>query len=157
MNKVSLSIAKNTMRRALSALTDPLPPRDEQLAMRRHFENRCAYCSASVGPREGHIDHADPNGGNSLGNLVLACGKCNGDEKLDAHWEEFLRKKCGEDLAALEERQRRIRAWMDAHPCTPRLSTPEIDEAMAKAHLVIDAFAAAYDRVRMAIAAAKKT
>ena len=157
MNSMSLSKAKNAMRRALSDLTDPPPSRDGQLAMRRHFEDRCAYCSASAGPREGHIDHADKYGGNSLGNLVLACGKCNGDEKRETHWEEFLREKCGKDRAALEERQRRIRAWMDAHPFTPRPSTPEIDEAIATAHLAIDSFAAAYHRVRVAVVAAKKT
>ncbi len=157
MTPMSLSRAKNAMRRALSDLTDPLPSREGQLAMRRHFEDRCAYCSASAGLREGHIDHADKNGGNSIGNLILACGKCNGDEKREAHWEEFLRKKCGEDRAALEERQRRIRAWMDAHPRTPGPSTPELVEAIASAHLAIESFAAAYSRVRVAVVAAKKT
>ncbi len=60
-------------------------------------------------------------------------------------------------IGPLEERQRRIRAWMDAHPFTPKPSTPEIDEAIATAHLAIDSFAAAYDRVRVAVVAAKKT
>ena len=49
------------------------------------FESACAYCRKALdrSQRLGHIDHATTGGGNQLGNLILACSRCNGDEKLD--------------------------------------------------------------------------
>ena len=39
------------------------------------------------------MDHAVADGGNQLGNLILSCAICNGDEKLDEHWRTFLERK----------------------------------------------------------------
>lgn len=144
------------MRRALVDLTDPLPTPSEQDLLREHFQHRCAYCDSPALPRVGHIDHADNRDGNHLGNLILACGTCNGDEKLDTHWNEFLGKKCGADNAIFEQRKQRIQSWMDAHPRPPKLNTPEVDEAVRSAEQAIGSFAVAYERVRAAVAAAKK-
>jgi hypothetical protein len=46
--------------------------------------------------RKGHQDHLvafKDGGANDLGNYVLACGTCNGDEKLAESWETYLRRK----------------------------------------------------------------
>ena len=35
-------------------------------------------------------DHLVPNDGNHLGNIVLACGRCNEYEQLNTDWEPFF-------------------------------------------------------------------
>ncbi|MGO9763164.1 MAG: HNH endonuclease [Solirubrobacteraceae bacterium] len=81
------------MRRAVAEILDPSPRNVD--ALWAHFESSCAYCGKPLSreKREGHRDHAAPGGGNGLGNLVLACGSCNGDEKREASWHEFLKQK----------------------------------------------------------------
>jgi hypothetical protein len=109
--------AKNSMRRAVDEILDPSPRSVESVWT--HFEACCAYCGVSLDPeqREAHIDHADPAGGNQLGNLVLSCGACNGDEKREQGWREFLLVKT-KDPEVLAERERRILAWIEKHPLT---------------------------------------
>lgn len=49
--------------------------------------HRCRYCAVrvnfadKVGPAGGTYDHVDPDGDNSLENVVVACRKCNGVKK----------------------------------------------------------------------------
>jgi hypothetical protein len=47
--------------------------------------------------RRGHVDHATIGGGNQLGNLILACSRCNGGEKRDQDWQAFLFLKTSGD------------------------------------------------------------
>jgi hypothetical protein len=151
MKPKKLSVAKNVMRRALADLMDPPPNQTEQRELRAHFADCCCYCGASAPPREGHLDHADPGGGNRLSNFLLACGRCNGDEKREAGWEDFLRAKCGLDAAVHGERRARIGAWLDRHRSEPRPSTPEIEAARAAAEKAIEAFGSAYAALRQAV------
>lgn len=153
MKAKTLGQAKNLMRRALADLLDRLPGESEQRRLREHFEHRCAYCSAPAGLRDGHIDHAEPKGGNSIGNLLLACKVCNGDEKREMHWETFLQKKCGADRPLYEQRWQRIRAWMNNNPRPPKVNPPEVEAALQSAYAAIDTFAKAFDEVRRAVAA----
>ena len=153
MKGISLSQAKNTMRRALRTLLDPPPKPAAQLPLREHFKHRCAYCDDPATPRDGHIDHAAPDGGNGLGNLLLACKRCNGDEKREMPWEEFLRKKASADGAVFEQRRQHILAWFHAHPRTRQAHTPEVEQALQAAEAAIEAFARAYNGVRAALAA----
>lgn len=150
MKRKSLSQVKNLMRRALVDVTDPLPSRTEETALRAYFQDRCAYCDDPAPRRHGHIDHAIHHGGNHLGNLILACPRCNGDEKREMAWHDFLKQKCGADHATLDERQRRILSWMERHPKPIKNTTPELDEALRSAEKAIEAFATAYGRVRAA-------
>jgi hypothetical protein len=98
------------------------------------------------GNRDAHIDHL-VGGSNVLGNLVLACRVCNGDEKRDEHWESFLRKKAT-DPETFEARRQHIRDWIAA--CGPYAEPDSIrkqkigDEVSA----VIGAFDAALERIR---------
>lgn len=67
--------------------------RDRELcnAIVRRDRSRCRYCGQRVdfkdrkGPLSGTYDHVDPDDfsptGNSFGNVVVACRKCNGDKK----------------------------------------------------------------------------
>jgi hypothetical protein len=107
--------AKNLMRRAVEEIIDPGPPSIDVLWA--HFNARCAYCDRALDreQREGHTDHAEPGGGNHLGNLVLACGSCNGDEKREQGWTAFLRTK-SPDPSTYAEREARIMAWFELHP-----------------------------------------
>lgn len=49
--------------------------------------NRCRYCDVPVnwadkkGAKGGTYDHVDPEGDNSLANVVVACRRCNGRKK----------------------------------------------------------------------------
>lgn len=153
MKPKTLSQAKNLMRRALKDLVEGVPGLAEQQRLREHFKHCCAYCGGPAGPRDGHIDHADHDGGNSLGNLLLACKTCNGDEKREKSWRMFLEEKCGQDPAVLAQRHQAIDAWRAAHPIQPRSPTPEVTAALAEADRAIEAFAQAYATVRRARAA----
>lgn len=52
-------------------------------AVRKRDKGRCRYCGVAVdfkarrGPLRGTYDHVDPKRGNTLDNLVVACGPCN--------------------------------------------------------------------------------
>jgi hypothetical protein len=111
------------MRKTVEAIVDP-PPRDIQ-PIWGYFDSKCAYCGAAPNrpDRKGHIDQATAGGGNQLGNLILACSTCNGDEKLDESSREFLRGKASDD-DVYAERKRRIAHWIDAHPLIPLPNTP---------------------------------
>lgn len=141
------------MRRALADVLEPPPAPRDQARLRTHFGHCCAYCGAPAGPRAGHIDHAESGGGSGVGNLLLACGTCNGDEKREMGWEAFLRLKCGSsDLFG--ERMERIVGWQTANPRTSRRTTPEIEDARQEAEVAIAAFASAYDKLRVAVRSA---
>lgn len=145
------------MRRALKDLVDEVPSLAEQQRLREYFKNRCAYCGGSAEPRDGHLDHADHDGGNSLGNLLLACKTCNGDEKREKSWEVFLKEKCGKDPAVLAQRQQVIATWRTAHPIPPRTQPLAVAEALTEAERAIEMFAQAYAAVRRAVAVTNAT
>jgi hypothetical protein len=139
---------KNLMHRAFNDLLDPPPSVAEQKRVRAHFGDRCAYCDAPAEPRDGHLDHADAAGGNGIGNLILACKRCNGDEKREMNWDQFVMLKSAGDAEAYVRRHARIAAWMAAHPTRVRPPAALVDlqaaaEAEAKA-----AFDSAFARVR---------
>src|ERR1019366_2309085 len=153
MKKKTLSQAKNTMRRALVDLVDPPPSEKLQRRLREHFADLCAYCGMAAQPRSGHVDHAQPMGGNGLGNLLLACKECNGDEKREMGWEEFVAIKCGHDPTLLEARRARILEWFGLNVATPKVLTPGIEAAQLEATAAIEAYEAAYNRLRDAVLA----
>lgn len=93
---------------------DPPPSSKDKKTIRDHFRNTCAYCGAVFEPGKGHLDHAVPGGGNHIGNLVLACNTCNGDEKQEKDWHIFLETKAqGEEL---QQRTQLIKDWMSKNP-----------------------------------------
>jgi 5-methylcytosine-specific restriction endonuclease McrA len=120
MAKNSPSKAKNQMRRSLQAILDPHPTREGLAELWRFFESKCAYCGLVLDKvsRAGHVDHVvsySSGGTNCIFNHVLSCGRCNGDEKREEHWESFLRRKI-ENSVQYEARRLRIEEWLARSP-----------------------------------------
>lgn len=114
--KVSPSQAKNYIARSLRAVADPHPSGTTLQRLWKHFNSRCAYCGLELRPglEQASYDHLVPTGGNHLGNIVLACGRCNEYEKLNTDWDAFLRKKAATPKA-YRERRSRIVEWQKLH------------------------------------------
>jgi hypothetical protein len=136
--KYTVAQAKNSMRRAVAEILDPSPASVD--AVWEHFRHRCAYCGCELDreARQGHIDHAEKDGGNHLGNLVLACGTCNGDEKRDQSWREFLPNKASGSVLA--EREARIIEWAALHPQPAQISRPELGQLLKEIEDIIASF-----------------
>jgi hypothetical protein len=116
--KVSPSQAKNFIARSLRAVADPHPSGTALQKLWKHFNNQCAYCGLKLRPgmEEASYDHLVAKGGNHLGNIVLACGRCNEYEKLNTDWDTFLRKKATTPKLH-HERRSRILDWQKLHKC----------------------------------------
>jgi hypothetical protein len=113
--------AKNYIRKTLWKIVDKGPSAREIAALWAHFESQCAYCGVQLSRtgRKAHIDHLDANlsiACNHISNRVLACNICNGDEKRETNWEQFLNKKCGLDQAFYVVRHFKIMAWRNQWP-----------------------------------------
>jgi hypothetical protein len=155
MAATSVSAAKNRMARAVDSILDPWPPSTDPIW--DFFGSQCAYCGVKLvnGGRLGHIDHADPGAGNHLGNLVLACSVCNGDEKLDIGWREFLALKVS-DAAVRVGRIRRIEQWQALHPRAALSASVEIAALDADLRAMIVAFGEKCAELRAAVTDAKR-
>lgn len=119
MPQPSIPQAKNTLRRALRAMLDPELRPAEVNSIWTYFRSACAYCELPLtrSSREGHIDHlvsTAQGGTNHISNRVLSCGACNGDEKRERAWEEFLRAKSSDD-STFASRGARIHEWRARH------------------------------------------
>ena len=125
------SQARNVIKKCLKALIDPKPKKHDKDEVWSYFNNECAYCGDTLTQesRKGHIDHlySEMEGGsNRLSNLVLTCATCNGDEKREANWHEFLAEKCGSDSMAYRERSQKIANWIEINGGQPKLTKEEI-------------------------------
>jgi hypothetical protein len=120
----SVPQAKNVMLRAMQEILDPSPL--DVGPVWDYFESRCAYCDLplDIGSRSAHIDHAEAASGNHLGNLILACGACNGDDKREMPWRDFVASKAVTDNDAAA-RVDRIEAWAQMHPRADQPTPPE--------------------------------
>jgi hypothetical protein len=110
------SQAKNAIFKTLLEIIDPPIKATEKRRIRAFFGDRCAYCGKEIAPggRTGHIDHLisrQQGGTNHSSNLVLSCNICNGDEKLDQPWREFITQKVL-DSKDRQERIARIETWV---------------------------------------------
>lgn len=154
MAATSVSAAKNRMARAVESILDPWPASVDPIW--DFFGSECAYCGVKLvkGERLGHIDHATSKAGNHMGNLVLACSVCNGDEKLDVDWREFLEEKVSEQ-ALRQERIERIERWQALHPKPELAASPEVVAADEELRAMIVAFGEKCAELRAAVADAK--
>jgi 5-methylcytosine-specific restriction endonuclease McrA len=121
----SIPQAKNCIRKTLWRLVDKEPSTREITVLWAYFSSECAYCGRKLSKvdRNGHLDHLEANlavGRNHISNRVLACNICNGDEKRETDWEQFLARKCGDDEAAYVIRHSRITEWRKQ--CGPPLA-----------------------------------
>lgn len=83
------------MRRALRAVLDREPTRSEKARVWVNCKSTCAYCGKKLvrATRNVHLDHLVHRAPKHISNRVFSCGICNGDEKRDRDWLEFLREK----------------------------------------------------------------
>lgn len=138
--KYTVSQAKNFLKRTVSEILDRSPSTSQMRALWEHFEGRCAYCRKQLDAdgRDWHLDHADSGGGNHAGNRVLACGICNGDEKREQGWREFLRLKA--PPLDYEHQEALIRAWLDGHARPKNEETADVAKVLAELDLLIEQF-----------------
>ena len=114
------SQARNMIRKSLLGIIDPDPSREDITQLWEFFESRCCYCGTKINRkgRQGHIDHLVPqsvNGINHISNRVLSCGSCNGDEKRDTHWVEFIINKYANNPSVAKQRVDKIKEWRKLH------------------------------------------
>lgn len=154
MAKHSPSIARNQIRRSLMAIIDPHPTADELARLWEHFGNRCAYCDVEVSKeaRDGQADHiisAALGGKNGVHNHVLACGRCNGDEKRELDWLTFLEQKIP-DQAVRDQRRQKIIAWIGDGADQSKLSEDQeqVDQIIQQALQAFDVAVSAMRELR---------
>lgn len=154
MAATSISVAKNRMNRAVDSILDPWPVSKDPIWT--FFDSACAYCGLELarGDRRGHIDHATPGAGNHLGNLVLACAACNGDEKLDMDWRPFLEQKVA-DAELRHGRAARIEEWQLLHPKPDLAASAEVAAIESELRAMAHAFGAKCAELRAAVRAAR--
>jgi hypothetical protein len=102
------------------------------------------------GNRDAHVDHLvskGDGGSNALGNFVLACNVCNGDEKREEHWESFLRKKAPEEVS-YRMRRERIEKWIASCPELPASDAAAMASVNQEINKVIAAFDEALRKIR---------
>lgn len=156
MPAITTAYVRNIIKQGLTELVDPSPDKKEISLIWAHFDSSRAFCGKHLrrDAREGRIDHslaASQGGSNSIGNRVLACGPCNDDEKLDQHWEAFLRVKAESD-EIFEARRRRITEWQERNPIADEARHRELrDAAIEKALEAIKVFDKKVEELRLLI------
>ena len=145
-----MPLAKNLMLRAMREILDPSPL--DVGPVWDYFESRCAYCDVALDAagRSADIDHAEAAGGNHLGNLVLVCGRCNGDHKRDKPWRAFVASKSATERAAVA-RVARIETWAHLHPRSDKLAPPEALRIADEIRGLATEFSAKCDELRAAM------
>jgi hypothetical protein len=84
---------------------------------------------------------------NALGNFVLSCGICNGDEKRDENWQSFLRRKALDDVT-YDLRRKRIEVWIADCSGGAVLDPSVLSAVEREVDRVIAAFDVALENVR---------
>ena len=124
--------------------------------MWEYFVSACAFCGGNLkrSERKGHADHlvaASQGGRNHIFNRVLACSTCNGDEKLDADWVEFLKLKVEKgdlDEAECARRRKSIEEWQAMHQAECTVEDDDLAAALFAADDVLKQFDEACKKVR---------
>jgi hypothetical protein len=139
------------MLRAVNEILDPSPGQSSFDRVWEHFRSECAYCGQPLdkASRQGHMDHADPVGGNHIRNRVLACGACNGDEKREMPWREFLRLKVS-DARIRAAREKHIEDWLV--PRRPAAASPEAEKLRSELEQMVEDFGTKCAELRTAVA-----
>lgn len=129
MPRYTIPMAKNIAARCLRNIVDPVPTNKERAVVWEYFGNCCAYCGIEMNPadRVGQLDHVIPvseGGSNHLTNFVLSCPQCNGGDKRDMDWVEFIDTKTDGGVAA---RKQRIEEWISqGSPAERRLTHEQL-------------------------------
>lgn len=145
------SQVKRAIRFSLRALLDPEPTNAQREAVKRHFEFSCAFCGVGLKDVRGHLDHlvsVAAGGTNHISNRVFACSACNGNEKLDRDWREFLRCK-NPDNADFTSREARILQWSSQNrAAAPSIPGQQMAVLTRERENALKAFDRAVERLR---------
>ena len=121
------SQVKRAIRCSLAAILDPELTNSERKRVAEFFAYACAFCGVALpASSRAHMDHLISiavGGTNHISNRVLACPVCNGDQKLERDWREFLRYKTGGGKV-FEERETRILDWREQNSNSSRALSP---------------------------------
>ena len=125
------SQARNAIKKSLKALIDPKPKKEAKDKVWTYFDSSCAYCGCPLSKksRMGHIDHlyAEMDGGsNKLCNLVLSCSICNGDEKREQDWKQFIYDNTAGDNSSSQPKIAKISKWITINEGEPKLTEEEL-------------------------------
>ncbi len=147
MPTMTISRAKNMMRRALYGLIDPDLTKAQVREIWKFFDGQCVYCGRRLDYRkkQAHMDHlvsTSARGLNHISNRVLSCARCNEHDKRDRPWQEFLREKAGSD-ATYAVRKATIDRWTRTHASESTHLTPELAQA---AYSKIERIGTAFDQ-----------
>jgi hypothetical protein len=119
MAKDTIPIAKNQMRRSLIKIIYGYPSPKDIEKVTKYFDTRCAYCDCKIdiNNRKRHLDHliaVSDSGTNEIHNFVVACNICNGDEKREQSWFDFLKIKCKDQpKEVFQQRLQKIEQWQN--------------------------------------------
>ena len=103
-----------------------------------------------------HLDCSAAGGGNYIRNRVLACKECNGNEKRELQWKQFLKSKCKTDQKFVSRRNK-IRRWQTQFPELQEIVlTREGELAKAELEEAIRTFQERFARFRDLLYAAKR-
>ena len=146
-------MAKNKMRRCFQAIIDPHPSKSKINSLWEYFHSSCAYCGVEIerDSRSGHIDHvvsSATGGSNDIHNHVLSCARCNGDEKREEPWREFLSRKAGISSREFKTREKRIESWLQMGNKSERMDGQSIQKADAIIAKAIQDFDQAVEKLR---------
>jgi hypothetical protein len=150
MGRTTPSMAKNQIKRSLRSIIDRYPTGGEVDMIWDYFDSSCAYCGIALlrKDRLGHCDHIE-GASNNIYNFALACSTCNGDEKLDNPWLEFLQKKCPNE-SEFQKRRLKIESWMNrANSGTKIQFSTEVEAIIDD---VILSYQTAVDKLRKLVA-----
>lgn len=151
MPKMTAGYAKNTIRRALRAVVDPEPSEKEVAEIWDFFSSALTVVASSrrgCGRVMSILVPATAAGTNHISNRVLSCSGCNGDEKGDEPWLNFLRAKT-KDQTLFKNRRKRIEDWMSRNtPPNPSAINSELLKRVAER--AVAAFDEAVTRLRRA-------
>jgi hypothetical protein len=83
--------------------------------------------------------------------LILSCATCNGDEKRDLGWREFIERKVA-DESLRDVRVRRIESWMALHPPLVWTPSPDVEALVADLDAMADDFGTKCAQLRLLVA-----
>lgn len=157
--KNSPSQAISHIKAGLKAIVDPHPSADELAQMWKFFRDddgpyQCAFCDGAIvpGTSGAHRDHllSRKHGGlNHISNRVPACYRCNGNDKREMDWRDFLRSRPGTE-EDFRRREARIMAWLERWSAATRPSEELLRLSERKAYRVIQEFQRAVRELRQA-------
>lgn len=146
------SQVKNNVKTGLIEVVDPFTDKQKDMVW-DYFDSHCCFCGIKLvrKERKGHMDHLvskNDGGLNHISNRVLACDKCNGDDKREKTWNDFLKEVSKDEY---DKRFKAINDWQGQNKLTKE-EYEKISSLRAKAEEIAevlqDNVEEAFERIR---------